>query len=149
MVCRSLDCGSASLYLQPPVHVFGAHVSHVGSRCLTVAIDPAVPLDDNGSAPDFERLNTGRRLPPHWLAFQLHRELELADDLSAVSVANMIASLLAELSGRAGIPVPSAPLPWLHSVLEHTEDASCRLHSLERLANTEGVHPLPPERGLA
>src|SRR3546814_6143914 len=62
-----LDCGSASLVLQPTGHVFGAHISHVGSRCLTVAIDPAVLLDDNGRAPDFERLNTGRRLPPHWL----------------------------------------------------------------------------------
>src|SRR3546814_12938644 len=112
MVCRSLDCGSASLYLQPPVHVFGAHVSHVRSRCLTVAIDPAVPLDDNGSAPDFDRLNTGRRLPPHWLAFQLHRELELADDLSSVSVSNMTASLLAAPSGPAVLTVPSSPRPW-------------------------------------
>lgn len=95
-----LDCGAASLVLQPPGHVFGAHISHVGSRCLTVAIDPEVLLDDTGSAPDFEHLNAGRRPPPHWLAFQLHQELELADDLTAFSVANTIASLLAELSGR-------------------------------------------------
>src|SRR3546814_3247669 len=50
-----LDCGSASLVLQPPGHVFGAHISHVGSRCLTVAIDPAVLLADNGR----DRKNVG------------------------------------------------------------------------------------------
>src|SRR3546814_7540234 len=98
---------------------------------------------------DLERLNTGRRLPPHWLAFQLHRELELADDLSAVSVANMIASLLAELSGRAGLQVPSAPLPWLHSVLEQIEDEFCRPHSLESLAETAGVHPVQDRKSTS
>src|SRR3546814_20351277 len=54
----------------------------------------------------------------------------------------MIASLLAELSGRAGLQVPSAPLPWLHSVLEQIEDEFCRPHSLESLAETAGVHPV-------
>src|SRR3546814_18712279 len=58
----------------------------------------------------------------------------------------MIASLLAELSGRAGLQVPSAPLPWLHSVLEQIEDEFCRPHSLESLAETAGVHPMHPAR---
>jgi len=137
-----LRCGTASLVLQPPGQVFGAQISSAGSRCLTVAIDPAVLPDDGGGPPDFERLNAGRRLPPHWLAFQLHRELGLADDLSAASVASTIVALLAELTGRPGLKAPNSPLPWLRLVLEQIEDEFCRHHTLESLGRTAGVHPV-------
>lgn len=35
-----LTCGPASLILLPPGQVYGARISHDGSHCLTVAIDP-------------------------------------------------------------------------------------------------------------
>ncbi|NDK52362.1 hypothetical protein GYH37_24090 [Rhizobium laguerreae] len=82
-----LACGPASLIFLPPGEDYNARITHEGSHCLTVAIDPEM-LSAGDTVVDFERLNAARRAPPHWLAFQLRREIEPSDDLSPTSVAH-------------------------------------------------------------
>lgn len=134
-----LSCGPASLVFQAPGETYHAHVSEAGSHCLTVAIDPSLVRAAAGTL-DFERLNAMRRSPPHWLAFQLRSELELGDDLSSSSLANMVIELLGELGGRPGLEVCDAPQSWLTRVQEQIHDEFRRHHTLESLARTAGVH---------
>ena len=135
-----LFCGPASLVFHPPGQVYGAQISDQGSRCLTVDIDPAVLLSAANTLPDFERLSAPRRMSPHWLAFQLRRELELGDDLSATAVASIVIALLAELGCRPAVQARSMPPPWLKRVQEHIDDEFRSHHTLESLAQTAGVH---------
>jgi len=44
-----LTCGPASLIFLPPGQAYGAHISHEGSRCLTVAVDPEMLSDGDTS----------------------------------------------------------------------------------------------------
>ncbi|WP_163271129.1 helix-turn-helix transcriptional regulator [Chelativorans alearense] len=134
-----LTCGPASLMFQPPAEIYGARVSDAGSLCLTVDIDPTV-VGVAADTLDFERLNATRRLPPHWLAFQLRSELALEDDLSSTSIANTLFDLLGELGGRPGLEVRDAPPSWLARVQEQIHDEFRRHHTLESLARTAGVH---------
>jgi AraC family transcriptional regulator len=135
-----LSCGPAALVFHAPGQVHGARISDVGSRCLTVDINPAALVNAADALPDFERLNAARRMPPHWLAFQLRQELELRDDLSSASVASIVIALLAELSERPGLEARSTPPPWLERVREQIDDEFRRHHTLDSLARTAGVH---------
>lgn len=135
-----LTCGPAALVFQAPGEAYGAHISDAGSLCLTVDVDPAVIESASDTQHDFERFNVAHRPPPHWLAFQLRRELELADDQSAISVAETIVALLAELDDRPALEVRSAPAPWLERVREQIDDEFSWPHTLESLARTAGVH---------
>jgi AraC family transcriptional regulator len=134
-----LTCGPASLIFLPAGQAYRAHISHEGSHCLTVAIDPEV-LNAGDTFLDFERLNAARRAPPHWLAFQLRHELETADDLSPTSVAHTLIALLTEVAERPGLEARSAPPPWLERVQEQIHDEFRRHHTLESLARAAGVH---------
>jgi AraC family transcriptional regulator len=113
---------------------------HEGSHCLTAAADPAVLQSASDTALDFEQLNGARRAPPHWLAFQLRRELEIADDLSPTSVENILIALLTELSERPALQARGDPPPWLKRVQECVHDEFHRHHTLESLAQAVGVH---------
>jgi AraC family transcriptional regulator len=134
-----LSCNPASLMFQAPGEVYGTRISDAGSHCLTVAIDPFV-LERSVGILDFDRLNATRRMPPHWLAYELHQELELGDELSSTSVASTVAALLAELGDRPGLEARSAPPPWLARVQEQIHDEFRRHHTLESLALAAGVH---------
>jgi AraC family transcriptional regulator len=134
-----LTCGPASLIFLPPGQAYGAHISHEGSHCLTVAVDPEM-LSDGDTVLDVERLTTARRAAPHWLAFQLRREIEVADDLSPTSVAHTLVALLTELTERPGLEARSTPPPWLDRVQEQIHDEFRRHHTLESLAREAGVH---------
>ncbi|SJM33663.1 hypothetical protein [Mesorhizobium delmotii] len=129
-----LAFGPASLIFRPPGVHYSARISHEGSHCLTVAIDPEM-LGAGDTVVDFERLNAARRAPLHWLAFQLRREIETSDDLSPTSVAHTLVVLLTELTERPGLEARSAPPPWLVQVQEQIHD-----HSLDSLAWEAGVH---------
>jgi hypothetical protein len=72
-----VECGPATLVLRAPSQVYGTRISDAGSHCLTVAIDPVTLADASGGQLDLERINTVRRAPPHWLAFQIRQELRL------------------------------------------------------------------------
>jgi AraC family transcriptional regulator len=133
------SCGRASLVFQAPGEVYGTRISDAGSHCLTVAMDPFM-LERSVGILDFERLNATRRMPPHWLAFELHLELELGDELSSTSVASTVITLLAELGDRPGLEAGSAPPPWLARVQEQIHDEFSRHHTLESLALAAGVH---------
>lgn len=135
-----LSCGPASLIFHAPGQAYGARVSDAGSLCLTVDVDPAVLENASYPVSDFERFNASRRPPPHWLAFQLRQELEIADDLSAISVANIVVALLVELDDRPGLEARSAPFPWLERVREQIDDEFRWSHTLESLARSVGVH---------
>lgn len=135
-----LGCGPASLVFHAPGQAYGARIWDGGSRCLTVDIDPAALVRTDGALPDFERLNVVRRAPPHWLAFQLRRELELNDDLSSESVASIVIALFAELGSRPGFEPRSTPPPWLKRVQEQIHDQFSQHHTLKSLAQTAGVH---------
>lgn len=117
-----LCCGPASLLFWVPEQAYCARISRAGSRCLMIGIDPAVLLRAADTLPDLGRLSASRRATPYWLAFQLHREFELGDDLSAASVESTIVALLAELSERPGLEARSAPPSWLERVREHIDD---------------------------
>lgn len=134
-----LRCGPASLVFRPPGQVYGARTD-TGSRCLTVEIDQTVLLTVADGLPDFEHLSAARRAPPHWLAFELRRELELQDNLSSTSVENTVVALLAELGERPGFQAPSAPPSWLERVQEQIDDEFGLHHTLASLARTAGVH---------
>ena len=134
-----LSCGPASLVFQAPGEVYGARISDAGSHCLIVEIDPLV-LERSAGTMDFERLHATRRVPPHWLAFQLHLELELGDELSSTSVASTVVALFAELGDRPGLEARSAPPPWLARVQEQIHHEFRRHHTLESLALAAGVH---------
>ncbi|BCH32499.1 hypothetical protein MesoLjLc_44290 [Mesorhizobium sp. L-8-10] len=137
---RRLNSGPASLIFLPAGQAYAAHISHEGSHCLTAAIDPALLRNACDTTLDVERLSTARRAPPHWLAFQLRREMELADDLSPASVAHTLVALLSELSERPGLEARGAPPPWLERVQEQIHDEFHRHHTLESLARAAGVH---------
>jgi len=137
---RRMRCGPASLVFHAPGQVYGARISDAGSHCLTVDVHPAVLLSAADALTNFERLNVTRRAPPHWLAFQLRRELELSDDLSSTSVATIVVALLAELGDRPGLEARSAPPPWLARVREQIDDEFRRHHTLESLAQAAAVH---------
>lgn len=135
-----LRCGPASLVFHPPGEVYGARVSDVGSRCLTVGIDPGVFESAAEALPQVARLHAARRAPPRWLAFELRRELEAGDHLSAASVEASVLALLAELAEQPALEVRGEPPPWLERVKEQLHDEFARSHSLEALARTAGVH---------
>lgn len=135
-----LSCGPASFVFQAPGEVYGARISDAGSHCLTVDVDPAVLMSADDDLPDLDRLNVARRMPPHWLAFQLHLELELGDDLSSESVASIVLALIAELGDCPGLEARSVPPPWLERVQEQIEDEFRQHHTLKSLARAAGVH---------
>lgn len=135
-----LNCGPASLVFQAPGEMYGARISDAGSHCLTVDVDPAVLTSADDDLPDLDRLNIARRMPPHWLAFQLHLELVLGDDLSSESVAGTVLALIAELGDRPGLEARSVPPPWLERVQEQIEDEFRQHHTLKSLARVAGVH---------
>ncbi|MFU0505255.1 helix-turn-helix domain-containing protein [Pseudaminobacter sp. NGMCC 1.201702] len=135
-----LTCGPASLIFHAPGQVYSARTSDAGSLCLTVDVDPAAFESASYPIHDFERFDVARRPPPHWLAFQLRRELDIADDLSAISVADIVFALLAELDDRPGLEARGAPAPWLARVREQIDDEFYRHHTLVSLARMAGVH---------
>jgi AraC family transcriptional regulator len=125
---------------QPPGEVYGTRISDAGSHCLSVGIDPAVLLDAADTLPNFDRWKAARRMPPHWQAFELRRELELKDALSAVSVESIVIALLEELGRRPGLEARSTRPPWLERVQEKIDDEFRLHHTLESLARAAGVH---------
>jgi AraC family transcriptional regulator len=138
----ALGCGPASLVFHPPGQVYGVRISEAGSQCLTVGIDPAVLRSARDLTPDVEYLAAMRRTPPHWLAFELRRALELADDLSSTAVASTVAALLAELDDRPALEARSTPPPWLNRVQEQIDDEFRGHPTLESLAGAADVHPV-------
>ncbi len=133
-------CDRASLVFHPPGDVYGDRISDAGSRCLTIGIDPAVLRSAADAVPSLARLRASRRAPPRWLAFQLHRELELGDDLSAASIEGTVLALLAEVGELPALEARGAPPPWLEHVKEQIHDEFARGPSLESLARSAGVH---------
>jgi AraC family transcriptional regulator len=133
-------CDGPSLVFHPPGDVYGDRISDAGSRCLTIGVDPAVFSSAADAIPSLAHLRASRRAPPSWLAFQLHQELELGDDLSAASVEGTVLALLAEVCERPALEVHGAPPPWLERVKEQIHDEFARGPSLESLARAAGVH---------
>jgi len=133
-------CGPAALVFQPPGEIYGARISGEGSHCFQIAVDPVVLRSIDDGLSDWERLRAPRRPPPHWLAFELRRELELCDDVSATSVEAAITALLAELGEVPGLESLRTPLRWLDRVREQLDDEFRQRHTLENLARTAGVH---------
>jgi AraC-like DNA-binding protein len=125
---------------QAPGELYGARISDGGSRCLTVDLDPAALASGDDDLACLERLHITRRMPPHWLAFQLHRELELEDDLSSEAVASIVFSLMAELDERPGVEPRNIAPPWLTRVQEQLDDEFRQHHALGSLARAAGVH---------
>ncbi|MGH7467428.1 MAG: helix-turn-helix domain-containing protein [Longimicrobiales bacterium] len=139
--CRGrLHCGPAALVFHPPGDAYGVRISDAGSRCMTVSIEPGVLARAADEFPDLERLQTTRRAPPRWLAFQLRRELELRDDLSTTSVESLVLALLAELGERPGLEARQDAPPWLERVREQIDDEFRRHQTLVGLAHCAGVH---------
>jgi integrase-like protein/AraC-like protein len=124
-----LRCGPASLLFHPPGQAYGARISDAGSRCLTIDIDPAVLVAAADALSDFDPFDTAHSAPPHWLAFQLHRELALADQLSPASVANTVIALLAELGER---PVSTDVSPMTTRQLNRVCHMAAELASLPK-----------------
>ncbi len=133
-------CGAGSLVFHPPDQAYGARISDAGSHCFTVAIAPEVFATATEAAPALTRLAAPRRVPPSWLVFQLHAELELDDDLSQASVEGAVLALLADLADRPGLEARGAPPPWLERVRERIHDEFARAPTLAALAETAGVH---------
>ncbi len=133
-------CDRASLVFHPPGDVYGDRISDAGSRCLTIGVDPAVFSSAADAIPSLARLRASRRAPPSWLAFQLHQELELGDDLSPASVEGTVLALLAEVGERPALEARGAAPPWLERVKEQIHDEFARGPSLESLARAAGVH---------
>ncbi len=133
-------CDRAALVFHPPGDVYGDRISEAGSRCLTIAIDPAVFTSAAAAIPSLARLRASRRAPPRWLAFQLRRELELGDDLTADSVKSLVLGLLAEIGDRPALEARGAPPLWLERVRDQIHDEFARGLSLETLAYSAGVH---------
>lgn len=153
MLCLTLDgsyrvdwghsrvrCGPSALVFHAPGEVYGAQISEEGSRCLTVRIDPLLFVSAAEVLPDVQRLQGARRAPPRWLAFQLRRELELSDDLTATAVESAIIALLAEINEIPGLEAPTRSPPWLARVQEQIDDEFRLHHTLATLALTAGVH---------
>ena len=135
-----LRCRPTSLMFYPPGHAYGVRISDDGSRCLNVGIDPATTFPGSDVVGNLERLGAACRAPPHWLAFQLRRELELGDDLSPLSLASMVVELLGALGPRSALSARGVPPPWLTRVQERIEDEFQVSHHLEDLARAAGVH---------
>jgi AraC family transcriptional regulator len=135
-----LRCGPAALVFQPPGEIYGARISGEGSHCLQFSVDPHLFQSIDDRLCDWERLDAPRRPPPRWLAFELRRELDLGDDLSATSAEAVIMALLAELGEVPSLQALSTPLPWLERVREQLHDEFRQHHTLEDLARTAGVH---------
>lgn len=132
--------GPATLALLPPGEFIGARTSSEGNHCLGIAVHPLALQSIGDGLSDWDRLRVPRRPPPHWLAFELRRELELGDDVSTTSVEATITMLLAELLGIPSVEARRTPLPWLEQVRERLHDEFRQSHTLESLARTAGVH---------
>lgn len=135
-----VHCDRASLVFHPPGDVYGDRISDAGSLCLTIGVDPMVLLSAAEAIPSLARLDVSRRTPPSWLAFELHRELELGDDLSATSVEGTVLALLAEVGDRPALEARGTPPRWLERVRERIHDEFDRQLTLEALAHTGSVH---------
>jgi AraC family transcriptional regulator len=135
-----LPCGPATLIFLPPGHAYDVRIWREGSYCLTATVDPAFLQSSSDRVLDFERLNAPRRAPPHWLAFQLRKELKIADDLSPTSVADILVGLLTELGARPALEAQDDLPPWLKRVQEQIHDEFRRSHTLQSLARAAGVH---------
>lgn len=136
----SMRCGPASLLYEPPEHAYEARISEEGSRCLTVEIEPAMLRGATDALSNLDGSRVPRRISPHWVIFELRRELEWQDDLSSSSVANTIVALLSEFGRHACLEVRSIPPPWLQRLQEQIEEEFHLPHTLESLAATVGVH---------
>lgn len=128
-------CDRASFVFHPPGDVYGDRISDAGSRCLTIAVDPAVFSSAADAIPSLARLRASRRAPPNWLAFQLQQELELGDDLSPASVEGTVLALLAEVGERPALEARGTPPPWLERVKEQIHDEFASGPSLESRAH--------------
>ena len=119
-------CGPASLVFHPPGEIYADRISSTGSRCLTVAVDSGLFRTAVEALPAIDRLRNALRPAPTWLAFQLHAESALHDNLSAASVENSVFALLADLADRPGLSLRSSPPLWLHRVRERIEGGRAR-----------------------
>jgi AraC family transcriptional regulator len=135
-----MNCGPGSLVFHPPDHVYGDRISEVGSHCFTVDIAPEAWRAVGDAVPALGRLQAPRSAPPNWLAFRLHAELELGDDLSAVSIESAVFELLAELAGRPALEGRGIPPLWLERVRERIHDEFTSTPTLAALAETAEVH---------
>ena len=135
-----LRCGPASFVFHPPGDVYSARISDLGSRCLTIRIDPRMIERASEEAPGLAELECTRRALPHRLAFELRRELEREDERAAAEVEDTVIALLVELGDRPGLDAPSASPPWLERVRERIDDEFRRHLSLQTLALTANVH---------
>jgi AraC family transcriptional regulator len=135
-----IRCPPTSLMFYSAGLRYGVRISDGGSRCLSVGIDPATAFAGSDVVIDLERLGAACRAPPHWLAFELRREVELGDDLSPLSIASAVIDLIAELGRRPALSVRRAPPPWLTRVQERIDDEYQVKHDLQDLARTAGVH---------
>jgi AraC-like DNA-binding protein len=135
-----LRCGPGSLVFQPAHEAYGGRISDAGSHCFTVAIAPDVFRAAAEADPTLTRLDAPRSAPPNWLAFQLHAELEAADDLAPLSVESAVLELLAALAGGPALEARGAPPPWLERVKERIQDEFKRTLTLAALAETAAVH---------
>ncbi|MGQ0548024.1 MAG: helix-turn-helix domain-containing protein [Betaproteobacteria bacterium] len=136
----SVRCGPASLVFHPPDDVYGHRISGAGSRCLTMAMSPDALWDAADVMPSLARLRVSRRAAPNRLAYQLRRELELSDDLSAASAENAVLALLSDLADRPALEAHGKPPGWLERLKELIHDEFAGRHSLETFARTVGVH---------
>lgn len=135
-----LCCGPATLTFQPPGEIYGTRISSKGSHCLEIEIEPLVLESIDAGLSDPERPHVPRRPPPHWLAFELRREIELRDGASMLSVEATIVTLLAELADAPSVETRNTPLPWLERVREQLHDEFRQHHALADLALSAGVH---------
>ncbi len=132
--------GPGSLAFLPPGEVYGGRISDAGSHCFTVAIAPEVFRAAADAVPALARFQAPRSIPPTWLVFRLHAELEFDDDLAPASIESAVLELLADVAGRPALEAAGAPPPWLERVRERVHDEFTRTLTLAVLADTGGVH---------
>jgi AraC family transcriptional regulator len=135
-----LECEPSTLLFHPAGDVHADVISDRGSRCLHVAIEPAVLVSMPARFSALESFQVSRRGVPHWLAFKLRAELDSRDDLTPIVVEGVGLALLAEFARRPGIRTGGAPPPWLERVKQRIHDEFATPLPLAELARTAGVH---------
>jgi len=136
---RERERAPFSVAFHPPGEEHDERFDAARSRTLGVELPPSWLGRLREAGADISAPRLWRDGRPSWISMRLARELEGADEASALALEGLVLELAAEMTRRRA---PRAPPPWLARVEERLRAAEQRSPPLSELASLAGVHPV-------